>query len=135
MTELWCHRVEREAAERLTAELAKPDEGEEGLQDHGVCFDPWSLFPAVYGTYGGEFDACAIQVLMELERQNAGDWSGARSDLGARMFREMLCTAHFCDYGTSPRACFWSHRYADLLPQLRERWQAFSLRCWGEQVW
>src|SRR5690348_1948429 len=44
-------RVEREAAKRLTALLVKPLPK---TPDHIGCqefFDPWDLFPALYGSY------------------------------------------------------------------------------------
>lgn len=92
-------------------------------------FDPWSLFPALYGSYGGDFDKCAIEVLSEIL---AG--KKTRDDLGAEMFREMLCNADLCDYGTSPRVCFATQEFKELIPVLIEMWRAYSMAVWGEDV-
>ena len=47
VTEPWYYKVQREAAAKLAAELAKPLD--DGTMDGGDCFDPWSMFPAIYG--------------------------------------------------------------------------------------
>ena len=126
--ESWSERVDREAGEKLAALLALPLN--DGCMSDGEYFDPWSLFPALYGTYCGSFDKSAIEVLTELAK---GEWK--RSDLGAEMFREMLCTAHLCDYGSSPRVCFPTREFRELLPAFIEKWKAYSLAHWGEPVW
>jgi hypothetical protein len=125
--ELWCHKVDREAGERLEALLALPmpasryDFGDEAF------FDPWSLFPLLYGSYSGEFDECALDVLREIQ---SGD--KVRDDLGAEMFREMLCNLHLCDYGTSPRVCFPTPELRKLLPDFIAKWEAYSAIQWAD---
>jgi hypothetical protein len=126
--ELPCDKADREAAENLAALLALPFP-EDGFDRHDGTFDPWCLFPSLYGSYSGEFDRCAIEVLTELSQSK---W--VRSDLGAEMFREMLCTASLCDYGTSPRVCFPTKDFRPLVPVLLEKWKAYSLIVWGEDV-
>lgn len=122
-------KLEHEAVERLAEILAMPlpvtehEIGSDGL------FDPWDLFPQIYGSYDSEFDKCAIEVLSEIHKRKK-----VRSDLGAEMFREMLCTADFCDYGTSPRSCFSTSPFAEMLPTLIEKWKAYSLINWGMDV-
>jgi hypothetical protein len=120
MDEPWYKRVQREAAERVAAQLAlpMPDEGAVGEEGR---FDPWDLFPSLYGSYSSEFDRCAIEVLSEIR-----DREHRREDLGADMFREMLCTAELCDYGTSPHACFASQQFGELLPALIEKWRDYA---------
>jgi len=117
-----------EPEKRLRSELEKPYDARP--RDNGYSyeedeFNPWHLFPSVYGSYSSDFDECAIDVLSELKAKKK-----TRDDLGAEMFREILCTAGFCDYGTSPRFCFWvlgDHMLTDLL----DRWKVFSTRKWG----
>jgi hypothetical protein len=125
--ERWCDKVDREAGEKLEALLALPLD--DGFMSTGECFEPWSLFPCVYGSYSGDFDKCAIDALTELV-----EGKKRRSDLGAEMFREMLCNAHLCDYGTSPRVCFPTREFLELLPVLLEKWKAHSLAYWGQDV-
>lgn len=117
--------AQREAVQRVRAEMAKPDTDQDFA--HSDAFDPWELFPALYGAYSKSFDDCAIEVLEGLA-SDPKDWS--RDDLGAQMFREMLCTSNLCDYGTSPRACFPTQEFAGVLPELIARWKAYRDRVW-----
>lgn len=129
MAEGFYQKQEREASERLEKMLALrlPDFREEmGCDD---VFDPWNLFPSLYGSYSGDFDRCAIEVLEEINTKTK-----VRDDLGAEMFREMLCTAGFCNYGTSPRVCFSNERFEASLPKLIEKWRAYSLIQWDGDV-
>lgn len=133
--EPWYIKVEREAGEKLAALLAQPlpeteyDIGSLDEDGNDLFFDPWAMFPLLYGNYSGEFDACAIAVLEELR-----DNRKTRSDLGAEMFREMLCNLHLCSYGTSPRVCFPTTDFRLHLPALIAKWRAYSLLHWGVDV-
>lgn len=118
-------RVDRLAAEKVRDELAKPLADPDDPQDSDKEFDPWSLFPALYGRYSSEFDHCAIQVLEDVR-----DGTHNRPDLAAQMFREMLCTSHLCDYGSSPRVCFPTAEFGKVLPELIEKWKAYYLSHW-----
>lgn len=62
------------------------------------------------------------------------DSTKVRRDLGAEMFREMLCVIGLCNYGTSPRVCFPEQVLRDRLPELIEKWRAYSLVQWGVDV-
>lgn len=126
MTEPWYYKLQREAAEKLATELRKPiDNGE---MDSGDYFDPWSLFPALYGSYDAAFDWCAIDVLEGLGKYD----DTVRRDLASDMFREMLCKYDFCEYGTSPRACFPTPQVKELLPQWIGRWKEYYAVQWSE---
>ena len=116
---------EVKAGEALEAMLAKPNMPDDGMCSDGECFDPWDLFPCLYGSYSSAFDDMAIEVLEDIR-----DRTYLRTDLAAEMFREMLCTAGFCDYGTSPRVCFASPAFEKNLPRLIERWQEYSQIQW-----
>lgn len=123
------YKAQREAAERVRALLALPmPENADMLGTTGE-FDPWDLFPCLYGSYSGEFDALAIEVLCDIR-----DKEFRRDDLAAEMFREMLCTAELCEYGTSPRVCFSTSYFANLLPDLIKRWREYAQLAWGEPV-
>lgn len=125
--EPWYMKVDREAVEALTAVLAKPMAEDREMMSLDT-FDPWELFPSLYGSYSSDFDECAIEVL---EALHGGQFDGRR-DLAAEMLREMFCTAHLCDYGSSPRACFPSTRFAPFIPELIEKWKAYYQLQWGE---
>jgi len=123
--EPWYLKAEREAAERVEALLKLPiPEHETELGSEGY-FDPWGLFP-LYGSYSGDFDECALDVLREL-----ASGKKLRDDLAAEMFREILCYMNLCAYGTSPRVCFPTSAFKELLPDLIEKWQAYSDLQWG----
>lgn len=115
-----------EAIDQLSAMLALPlplDESELGVDD---VFDPWNLFPSLYGSYSNDFDLCAIQVLEDLR-----DGTDHRDDLAGAMFREMLCTSHLCWFGSSPRVCGPISGFKDLLPGLIDKWKAHYVIQWG----
>jgi hypothetical protein len=107
--------------------LAQPDPNEP--RDYDTEFDPWRLFPALYGAYSSDFDDLAIAVLSDLRD---GYRHGQRRDLAAEMFREMLCTAELCDYGTSPRACFPVREFSERLPALIDKWTEYRKITWGD---
>lgn len=120
---------EAEACAKLEAILDLPDipEGDEPYSD-GECFDPWDMFPCLYGCYSNAFDELAIGVLTNIRDRKFED-----HDLASEMFREMLCTAGLCDYGTSPRVCFASTRFAPLLPRLIDKWKKYAKHKWQSQ--
>lgn len=119
--------LEREATAAVDRLLAKPPIPADGLYSDGECFDPWDLFPSLYGSYSSEFDEMALAVLSDIQ-----DRTYHRTDLAADMFREMLCTKGLCDYGTSPRTCFASGHFTKQLPRLIERWREYSVIRWQQ---
>lgn len=115
-----------EAAEKVSKLLSFPvPDGFDLIAGEEGTFNPWSLFPCVYGTYSSEFDDLALEVLMELRDQKF-----IRSDLASEIFREMLCVAYLCEYGISPRACFATSYFKPLLPKLIEKWDAYANQNW-----
>lgn len=129
MGEMPHQKTQREAVEGLILLLAKeiPNDPNAISVEH---FAPWDLCPAVYGSYDSEFDACAIEVLTEIQ-----GGIKVRSDLGAEMFREMLCVANLCEYGTSPRVCFPTLGFKDHLPELLSKWISYANVMWGVDGW
>lgn len=127
MTELHVHKVQREAAERLQAILARPDRQRDfPLEDE---FDPWDIFPCLLGCYSKAFDDLAIEVLEAVRDKRIESES-----LAHQMFREILCTAELCDYGSSPRACFATAEFEQLLPVLIDRWKVYRHLQWGSPI-
>lgn len=117
------------ALEELKRQLAKPVCRQDDFQsaDH---FDPWEAFPCLYGSYSSEFDDMAILVLNNLINRTFGRNGG--EGLAHEMFREMLCTADLCDYGTSPRGCFPVAGFAEILPALLEKWREHARVSWAD---
>ena len=121
-------RRQIEASANLAAMLDLPPIPQGGeMYSDGECFNPWDLFPCLYGSYSSDFDEMAIAVLTDIR-----DGTYHRTDLAAEMFREILCAASLCDYGTSPRVCFASTQFASLLPRLIERWQEYAAIRWQD---
>jgi hypothetical protein len=127
--EPWYVFVEREAAAEVAAMLEKPlPNGRDDIGDDSY-FDPWELFPSIYGTYSSEFDVLAVAVLEDLR-----DGTYKRTDLAAEILREMLCVGNLCNYGGSPRTCFPNKAFKSALPQLIENWRAWYEVQWGEKL-
>lgn len=119
-----------EALARLDALLARPPiPGRDTPYSDGECFDPWELFPSLYGSYSSAFDELALDVLSDIR-----DATHKRTGLAAEMFREMLCTSGLCDYGTSPRVCFATAAFKERLPRLLERWREYYELQWPPAV-
>ncbi|WP_242136951.1 hypothetical protein [Sphingomonas sp. TREG-RG-20F-R18-01] len=122
----------------MRAELTKPVriDGEEyqWAKASGAVFDPWNVFPEVYGSYSSDFDDMAILVL---ENILANKWGAANGEsLAHEMFRKMLCTAGLCTYGTSPRGCFPDYVDGrDIRPELEcllEKWREYRIAAWSD---
>jgi hypothetical protein len=123
------HREDqKKAAANVAALLARPDASADDLSvgDVGDKFVPWDLFPCLYGSYSSAFDDMALAVL-----ENIRDGKCKAEDLASEMFREILCTADLCEYGTSPRVCFPTEEFKALLPQLIARWERYAKAQWG----
>ncbi len=118
------------SASRLLHELlAKPLPTERMHFGDPEFFDPWDLFPSLYGSYSSAFDDCAIQVLEDIS--NVSDDTIQRDDLASQMLREMLCTAGICGYGISPRACFPAVD-PDLFQSLIDKWKGYYAAMWDQ---
>lgn len=132
----WITQQENEAVEKVRAELAKPmpdDRHDVGGDD---TFDPWAIFPCLYGTYSKAFDDMALAVLRNIQRgaeDRYDDIAWNQETLAHEMFREMLCTSHLCNYGTSPRVCFATLGFREVLPDLIGKWDAFSQMYWSDE--
>lgn len=125
--------AQRGAAKRVAALLAKPVDHDD-IMDCDKAFDPWDITPCVYGSYSGAFDHVAITVLENLKRAYEGDYDNqTKEGLAHEFYREMLCVAELCEYGTSPRVCFAVHdTFAPLLPELISKWKEYYQAQWGE---
>ena len=122
-------KQEIEAAKRLREMLTRPMPERADMLGCEGEFDPWDLFPSLYGSYSTEFDKLAIEVLCDIR-----DGLHRRDDLANEMFREVLCTTGFCNYGTSPRVCFPAKEFEAMLPDLIKRWREYANLAWGEPV-
>jgi len=121
-------RAKNLAVSRVRNALSLPlpeDEHSMGVEGY---FDPWEIpgLSAVYGSYDQRFDDAMLEVLVSTRD---GEFHNA-SDLHHDIFREMLCRAGLCDYGTSPRVCFPTQQFKEVLPTLIDKWRAYSQIAW-----
>jgi len=137
MSKTWVEKKEREAGEKLRKLLDKPmaRTGDEiGIFDPNTdeteYFDPWDLFPELYGSYSSEFDDVALTVLRNISEPDYD--KRKKENIAHEMFREMLCTKYLCDYGTSPRGCFGTKEFKKSLPELIDKWEQYYKLVWGE---
>lgn len=114
-----------ESIDALCAELQKPVLANDFYGD-AESFNPYVVIDCFYGTYDGDFDECAIDVLQDIYQG-----STQRADLAARMFREVLCVKELCDYGTSPRVCFPTPEFKEILPDFIAKWEEYRKIKWG----
>lgn len=122
-------KADIEAAEKVRAALALSLPVDEYDSGQEKSFDPWEeIFPAVYGSYSSEYDDCALTVLRDLRDEKFGE---SRNDLAAEMMREMLCKMDLCEYGGSPRGCWATPEFAELIPDLIAKWEAYHEIKWG----
>lgn len=121
------YKTQAEAAAKVSELLALPMPESNDMMGIEGEFSPWDIFPAIYGSYSSEYDKCAIEVLCDLR-----DGTHHRTDLAGYMLREMLCVSNLCDYGTSPRVCFPTSEFRQLLPALVEKWREYALLAWSD---
>jgi FPC/CPF motif-containing protein YcgG len=128
----WISEREKASVEKVREQLAKrlPQDNQDFDDD---VFDPWELFPCIYGSYSSAFDDMALLVLrnIQLAQERRYD-EQAPEELAHEIFREMLCRLNLCDYGTSPRVCFATGHFAEVLPALIERWAAWAQVQWEQ---
>lgn len=131
MSESYYTKLKREAGEEVEKLLARPDaptQDDIGVIDEKTdepeYFDPWDIFP-VYGNYSSEFDDVALKTLENL-------LAGTFEDKGVEyeIFREILCKKNLCDYGTSPRVCFPTTQFKELLPKYITKWKQYYKTQW-----
>jgi hypothetical protein len=118
------------AANKVQAALKLPlPESEDDIGVTGI-FDPWDLFPCLFGSYDSAFDTMALAVLRNLDYQQ---YPRPR-DLASNMFREILCTSELCEYGTSPRTCWATIEFKKILPEFIKSWEHYACVKWvGEE--
>ena len=119
-----------EALDRVKKWLQLPDANKAGeLASYGEFFDPYeALFPHLFGSYSADFDTAAIESLHEIYYV---EHSPHYDSLPHKMFKEMLCKQDLCDYGTSPRGCFATPEFQEILPQIISRFKHYNKVQWG----
>lgn len=134
MNETWYEKREREAGEELERLLARPMASTGDVigaisetTNEPEYFDPWDMFPCLYGSYSSVFDDMALEVFENMLNGNRKD-----ETLAHEMFREILCNKNLCDYGTSPRVCFPTSIFKKLLPEYLSKWKEYYQITWGK---
>jgi hypothetical protein len=118
--------------------------------DHGEYWDPWDVMRVPLGGYSSEVDGDVIRVLRAIRTglansraDNAGHGfycTEIAEALGlapshVELLQYMFCSAGWCEYGTSPRGCWFVHDKGENFgDRLIEAWEAYYLRHWGESA-
>lgn len=140
MGKLDAQSQEEKAVNRVKAIMARPIASEVDYESGAwgsifrdgtpIYFNPWDIFPAVYGTYSSDFDDCALDVLQGLLSRGVAPTPAPQHGLASEMFKEMLCVACLANYGTSPRVCFPTLMFKQILPELIKLWTEHRQRMW-----
>jgi hypothetical protein len=109
-------KAEKDAANKVKELIEQPDDE----------FDPWELFPSLYGSYSAAFDLMAVEVLQNIAVMKIGKYE----TIAHEMFREMLCNLYLCDYGGSPRGCFATRDFQPLIEPLIKKWAHYVKKQW-----
>ena len=118
---------------RLEAALAKPvaERGDLIGMDE---FDPWQdVIKGIHGSYAGRSDALMIAALEAVRDRTTYEWI-EREGFEAEFVLYVLSGHGLTEYGTSPRGAWPDPDVADLWQPLIDKWKAYSLACWGEDV-
>jgi hypothetical protein len=110
-------------------------------------YDPWTAMRIHCGGYGSEVDLDVIRVLRAIAVGSRNCIEGLEGPKGyvtdiaeqtgmsashVELIQYMLCSADWCDYGTSPRGCFpnWDGDFEALIAA----WEKYYEQQWGEPV-
>ncbi|MGU3456593.1 hypothetical protein ACLBV5_09790 [Brevundimonas sp. M1A4_2e] len=112
---------------KLEAALAKPI-----IQDDVTFeeFDPWEdVIDGIHGCYASQADVVFIAALEALRDHTTYDFIKANGFAGE--FALYVLSGHgYTDYGTSPRAGWWSSDLDGLLQPLIDKWKAYYCHQW-----
>lgn len=108
-------------------------------QEGNEYYNPWNAMGVHCGGYGGDVDWDIIRVL----RIIGGPRESSRYNLDiaketglapnhVELIQYLLCSADWCDYGTSPRGCF--PNYGNDFAALIAAWEGYYVHHWGEPL-
>jgi hypothetical protein len=106
--------------------LLRTDDPEE------CSFDPWELFPAVYGSYSEDHGEAAIEALQRVLKVK--EFSGPPT-IGVELFMEMLCTQELAGYGMSPRTAWLESggpQHVSIMKEWLERFIRYENERWNK---
>lgn len=115
--------------DKKVAEIIAPN-AEDGDGDY---WDPWDVLGLHCLSYNSEIDRDAINVLQGIQdKLYCTDIAEkyAMSSSHVELLQSIFCSANWCEYGTSPRACFAIDR--DGFPALIAAWEAYYARQWND---
>jgi hypothetical protein len=114
------------------SEIIKPNAEDE----HGDYWDPWEALGLGCCSYNSELDQAAIDVARCIASEefmyctDIAERTGL-SPLMVEMFQGIFSSANWCEYGTSPRGCWFIDR--DGAPDLVAAWEAYYERHWQDE--
>lgn len=115
--------------------------------ENGEFWDPWEALGQRFGGYSSEVDDDSIRVLRAIKdglarsRANEPGLGFYSTDIAeatglsashVELFQYMFCSADWCEYGTSPRGCWFVYDKGENFGErLIEAWETYYLRQWG----
>lgn len=104
--------------------------------ENGDFFDPWEALGMSCCSYNSAIDQQAIDVLRCIREKLYCSDIAARIGLTpehVELFQSMFSSANWCEYGTSPRGCWFVYDYGDNFgDRLIAAWEAYFERHWNE---
>lgn len=113
-----------------------PNDDNDGYQrpDLVEFWNPWIAL-GMY-SYSGGVDQDAINVLKGIRDKRNSFSIGERygmSDQHVELFQYIFCNAGWCEYGVSPRGCWFSTEYGpDFGANMLEKWAEYYYHTWGQ---
>lgn len=97
----------------------------------GEYWDPWGALNLRCLSYNAQIDQDAINVLQGIQDKLYCTDIAERYSMSpahVELLQGIFCSANWCEYGTSPRACFAMDREG--FPNLIAAWKDFYHRQW-----
>lgn len=116
----------------MSEDYFKPNAADE----NGEHWSPWDALGLSCCSYNSKVDDDALAVLRGiLAKQYNSDIAAATglSPSHVELYQSIFSGAHWCEYGTSPRGCWFVYdRGENFGERLIAAWEAYYERRWGE---
>lgn len=103
----------------------------------GSFFDPWQALGLSCLSYNSAIDEQAILVLKGIRDKLFCDDIAKKHDMSpeyVELLQSIFCGADWCEYGTSPRGCWFVHDRGEAwADDLITAWEEYYQRTWIRQ--
>lgn len=116
------------------ADMLEPNAEDE----NGSFFDPWDALGLYCLSYNSEIDQRAIAVLRGIGEKLYCSEIAQRASMAedhVELFQSIFCSANWCEYGTSPRGCWFVHNQGpDFGARMIAAWETYFARMWPKEA-